>query len=79
MSRSTRKLVREANFFDADAPEGWPWSAGDAFYETLIAAHRGLDDQASQALNARLILLLANHIGDLQVLREALAAACEDR
>ena len=43
--------------------------------EALIDAHRDLSDAQSQALNARLILLLANHIGDLEVLREALAAA----
>jgi Protein of unknown function (DUF2783) len=51
--------------------------APDDFYEALIEAHRGLSDTESQALNARLILLLANHIGDLQVLREALTAARE--
>ena len=47
----------------------------DDFYEALIAAHDGLGEPASQALNARLVLLLANHIGSLEVLREALAAA----
>ncbi len=47
----------------------------DDFYEALIAAHRGLDDAQSQALNARLVLLLSNHIGSLDVLREALALA----
>lgn len=47
----------------------------DDFYEALIAAHDGLDDAQSHALNARLVLLLANHIGSLDVLREALAAA----
>lgn len=47
----------------------------DDFYEALIAAHRGLDDAASVALNCRLVLLLANHVGDLDVLREALALA----
>lgn len=47
----------------------------DDFYEALIAAHDGLDEAASHALNARLVLLLANHIGTLDVLREALAAA----
>ena len=47
----------------------------DDFYEALIAAHDGLDDAQSHALNARLVLLLANHIGALDVLREALAAA----
>jgi uncharacterized protein DUF2783 len=47
----------------------------DDFYEALIAAHDGLDAAQSQALNARLVLLLANHVGSLDVLREALAAA----
>lgn len=49
--------------------------APDDFYEALIDAHRGLDAAQSQALNARLVLLLANHIGSLAVLREALQAA----
>ena len=48
---------------------------GDDFYEALLAAHQGLDDEQSAALNARLVLLLANHIGSLPVLREALALA----
>lgn len=52
-------------------------SAPDDFYEALIDAHRDLSDEQSHALNARLVLLLANHIGDLGVLREALAAARE--
>ena len=51
------------------------YTPGDDFYEALIETHRGLGDEASRLLNARLILLLANHIGDLTVLRPALAAA----
>ena len=47
----------------------------DSFYAALIATHEGLSDAESTALNARLILLLANHIGDQSVLKEALAAA----
>jgi hypothetical protein len=47
----------------------------DEFYEALIDAHRGLSEADSHALNARLILLLANQVGDLDVLKEALAAA----
>ncbi len=47
----------------------------DAFYELLLEAHQGLTTEQSQAFNARLILLLANHIGSPPVLREALAAA----
>jgi len=49
--------------------------APDDFYEALIDAHRGLDVAQSQALNARLVLLLANHVGSSAVLREALQAA----
>ena len=50
----------------------------DDFYQTLIELHRGLTDEQSTLVNARLILLLANHIGDMQVLREAMRAARED-
>ena len=50
-------------------------SAPDDFYEALIDAHRDLTIAQSHALNARLVLLLANHVGDLGVLRQALAAA----
>jgi hypothetical protein len=54
----------EANFDDADG-----------FYASLIDAHRGLSDTQSGALNARLILLLANHIGATSVLADALYKA----
>jgi hypothetical protein len=47
----------------------------DAFYEKLVDAHRDLDAAASAKLNAKLVLLLANHIGDLELVEEALAAA----
>lgn len=47
----------------------------DEFYEALIDAHAGLSETQSAALNARLILLLANQVGDLATLREAIAAA----
>ncbi len=47
----------------------------DAAFRSLIEAHRELDEAASAALNARLVLLLANHIGDAQVLREAISCA----
>lgn len=49
----------------------------DDFYEALIDAHRGLTEAQSHQVNARLVLLLANHIGDLVVLRQALEAACQ--
>lgn len=60
----TMKLITEPNL-----------SAPDDFYEALIEAHHGLGTAESHALNARLVLLLANHIGELGVLREALDAA----
>ena len=47
----------------------------DGFYETLINAHEGLTKDESDALNARLILILANHIGDRAVLAAAIKAA----
>jgi Protein of unknown function (DUF2783) len=47
----------------------------DDFYELLINAHRGLSDEQSAMLNAKLILLLCNHIGDLEVIGEALDQA----
>ena len=50
-------------------------SAPDDFYEALIDTHRDLSAEQSQALNARLVLLLANHIGDFGVLKQALLAA----
>ena len=53
--------------------------APDDFYEALIHIHKDLSSQESHALNARLVLLLANHIGTIDVLREALQAACDSR
>lgn len=47
----------------------------DDFYQALIDAHAGLSEQQSAALNARLILLLANQIGDYDTLRAAIVAA----
>ena len=52
--------------------------APDDFYEALIEAHQGLTSDESHAFNARLVLVLANHVGSLAVLREALDAAKQD-
>ncbi len=49
----------------------------DAFYASLTSAHRDLDPEQSERLNARLILLLSNHIGDTGVLSEALNIASD--
>jgi hypothetical protein len=50
-------------------------TAPDDIYEALVSAHEGLTDEESAAFNARLILILMNHIGDADTIREALAAA----
>ena len=63
MSQAT-PLTTASNF---DAP--------DDFYEALVEAHQGLTTEESHAFNARLILVLANHIGSLPVLRQAFTAA----
>jgi 5-carboxymethyl-2-hydroxymuconate isomerase len=49
----------------------------DDFYAALLALHDGRSSEESERINARLILLLANHIGDSAVLREALETAAE--
>jgi hypothetical protein len=47
----------------------------DAFYECLLDAHQGLSREESELLNARLILLMANQLGDTVVLKACVAAA----
>jgi hypothetical protein len=51
--------------------------SGDLFYAALLEAHAGLSPEDSARLNARLVLLLANQVGDIEVLRAALAKAKE--
>lgn len=57
-------LITESRFADPDRA-----------YRALIETHRGLSEEDSAALNSRLVLILANHIGDLSVLQEAIALA----
>jgi hypothetical protein len=57
-------LKLDANFTDPDA-----------FYAALADAHRDRTPQQSERINARLIMLLANQVGDQQILEEALAIA----
>lgn len=71
-------LNTKSNFAEAGKRYFRAFSPGDDFYEMLIDTHRDLTDEQSALLNARLILLLANHIGDLGVLREAMKIARED-
>jgi hypothetical protein len=68
-------LNTQPNFSEPGVHHRWAYTPGDAFYDALIAAHHGLTDAQSELLNARLVLLLANHVGDLAVLREAIALA----
>ncbi|WP_457419811.1 DUF2783 domain-containing protein [Roseateles sp. P5_E7] len=63
------KLTLTPNFGDA----------ADAFYAELIAAQSGLSDEAAADWLARLTLILCNHIGDREVLREAFALAHHER
>lgn len=51
----------------------------DDLYQRLIEAHQGLSDTDSMKLNAKLVLLLANHIGDAEVVGQAIAAATNPR
>jgi hypothetical protein len=57
-------LSTQSNFVDPDAA-----------YRLIVEAHRGLDDEQSAALDTALVLVLANHIGDLGLLGEAIALA----
>jgi hypothetical protein len=70
-------LTLTPNFNEAGKTYFNAYSPGDDFYELLINTHRDLSDEQSEMLNARLILILANHIGDIGTLREALQLARE--
>jgi hypothetical protein len=50
-------------------------AAPDDVYNAIVSAHQGLSDEQCRAFDARLILLLANHVGDAAVIKEALTAA----
>ena len=68
-------LITEPNFHTPGVRTVRDFTPGDDFYQLLIDAHRDLSAADSARLNARLILLLANHVGDLTVIREAIAQA----
>ena len=65
-------------FHAAQRPPSADPSVSDDFYEALLDIHCGLSEAQSALLNAKLILVLANHIGDLDVLRQAMAVARAD-
>lgn len=71
-------LITESNFHQPGKRYFRAYSAGDDFYQALIDTHRDLSDEQSARVNARLVLLLSNHIGDLEVLREAMGIAREE-
>lgn len=71
-------LNTDPNFREAGKRYFQTFSPGDDFYEALIEMHRDLSDEQSAAVNARMILLLSNHIGDIAVLREAMQIARAD-
>lgn len=71
-------LTTQPNFGEPGKRYFRAFSPGDDFYEALIEMHRDLSDEQSAQVNARLILLLANHIGDIGVLREAMKIAREE-
>ena len=64
MNQPNNKLETKSRFADPDAA-----------YVALVAARRGLSEEQAAALDTRLVLILANHIGDLDVLRDAIALA----
>lgn len=70
-------LITDANLSEPGKRYFRAFSPGDDFYEALIDTHRDLTDEQSAMVNARLILLLANHVGDISVLREAMQIARE--
>ncbi len=71
-------LNLSSNFFESGKRYFHAFTPGDDFYEALINTHRDLSDEQSAMVNARLVLLLANHIGDIGVLREAMVMARQD-
>jgi len=68
-------LILEPHFSEPGQRYFRDFTPGDDFYEALIESHRDLSEAQSALLNARLVLLLANHVGDLAVIRQALQLA----
>lgn len=68
-------LNLQPNFAEPGKRYFQTFSPGDDFYEALIETHSDLSDEQSALVNAKLVLLLSNHIGDLDVLREAMQLA----
>jgi hypothetical protein len=71
-------LNLEPNFTEPGRRYFRDFSPGDDFYQLLIDAHRDLTDEQSALLNAKLVLLLANQVGDIGVIRDALLRARQE-
>jgi len=71
-------LNLQPNFYETGKRYFRDFTPGDDFYEALIETHRDLTDEQSALVNAKLILLLSNQIGDIHILREAMALARAD-
>jgi len=71
-------LNLQPNFYETGKRYFRDFTPGDDFYEALIETHRDLTDEQIAMVNAKLILLLSNHIGDIHILREAMALARAD-
>jgi hypothetical protein len=71
-------LNLKPNFSEAGKRYFHAFTPGDDFYEALIDTHRDLSDEQSAMVNAKMVLLLANHVGDISVLREAMLLARAD-
>jgi hypothetical protein len=71
-------LILEPNFREQGKRYFRDFSPGDDFYQLLVDTHRDLTDEQSAMVNAKLILILSNHVGDIAVLREAMALARAD-
>ncbi len=65
----------EPHFHTPGQAVRYAYAPGDSFYDMLIQGHQGLSNEQSELMNARLVLLLANQVGDLNVLQEAINAA----
>ena len=78
IDKAVASLTLTPNFRDLDTPLLRDYQANDRFYDLLLQAHRDLSDEASAAFNARLLLILANHIGELSILQQAIEAAQPD-
>jgi hypothetical protein len=73
-----QSLNLQPNFFETGKRYFRAFTPGDDFYEALIDTHRDLSDEQSALVNAKLVLLLSNHVGNLAILKEAMALARQD-